>query len=347
MRNHERYACKKDAKGAYDPQVGAAAAANTALAERAQSFSEDYYTKYITPMLEQMTGASKDTQDNQNKLFADNLADMQTARERYQKFGIPAEEKYFKMANDYSSKEEEQRQAGLAIGDQRTAQASQQGQMNRQLASIGIDPTSPAAISAMGDMAVMGAANQAGAATRARQAAKSLGMQITSDAANFGRGGQSAVLGFGQAASGNTNAAFGTASGALAGANSGAGVAQTAQQIGLKGYGANLDAYTSLNKASMDAQAQSQAGLGNFLGTIGAAAMPAAGLFSDRRLKTDIMQVGTLGEFDIPIYNFRYLWQEPGVLQQGVMAQDVLPHIPEAVILDVAGFYRVDYSKLR
>jgi hypothetical protein len=173
-------------------------------------------------------------------------------------------------------------------------------------------------------------------------------MQLKSDAANFGRGGQSAVLGYGGAASGATNAAFGAAQGGLAGANSGAAVNQAGYGLGLKGYGANLDAYTSLNKASMEASAQSQAGLGNFLGTIGAAAMPAGGLFgSDRRLKTDIVQVGTLGEFDLPIYNFRYIWQKPGTLQQGVMAQDVLKHIPEAVVIDAAGFYAVDYGMLR
>ena len=38
----DRTQCKKNAKGQYDPQVGAAAAANTALAERAQSWTEDF-----------------------------------------------------------------------------------------------------------------------------------------------------------------------------------------------------------------------------------------------------------------------------------------------------------------
>jgi hypothetical protein len=330
---------KKDAKGAYDPQVGEAAAANSALAERSVQFSEDYFNKYIAPAIEQMTAASADTQRNQNELYADNKADMQTQRDRYKKFGIPAEDAYYKAVQDYNEPEKAEQMARAAGGDQAAAQANQKQQVARQMAGLGIDPSSPAAISAMGDMAIMGAAASAGAVTRAREAAKMIGMQLKSDAANFGRGGQSAVLGYG---------GVGLQQGGLAGANSGAAVNQAGYGLGLKGYGANLDAYTSLNKASMEASAQSQAGLGNFLGTIGAAAMPAGGLFgSDRRLKTDIVQVGTLGEFDLPIYNFRYIWQKPGTLQQGVMAQDVLKHIPEAVVIDAAGFYAVDYGMLR
>ena len=64
---------------------------------------------------------------------------------------------------------------------------------------------------------------------------------------------------------------------------------------------------------------------------------------SDRRLKTDIVQVGIL-RAGIPLYRFRYLLNE--VVYVGVMAQDVLPIVPEAVTTDAAGFMRVDYGRL-
>ena len=64
---------------------------------------------------------------------------------------------------------------------------------------------------------------------------------------------------------------------------------------------------------------------------------------SDRRLKADIVQVGML-RAGIPLYRFRYLWSK--AVYVGVMAQDVLPIVPEAVTTDAAGFMRVDYRRL-
>jgi len=64
---------------------------------------------------------------------------------------------------------------------------------------------------------------------------------------------------------------------------------------------------------------------------------------SDRRLKTDIVQVGML-RVGIPLYRFRYLGH--GETHVGVMAQDVLRVVPEAVVTDASGFMRVDYQRL-
>lgn len=64
---------------------------------------------------------------------------------------------------------------------------------------------------------------------------------------------------------------------------------------------------------------------------------------SDRRLKRDVMQVGALPS-GIPLYEFNYIWGGPRYI--GVMAQDVLKVMPEAVSVDEYGFYRVDYSMI-
>jgi hypothetical protein len=68
-----------------------------------------------------------------------------------------------------------------------------------------------------------------------------------------------------------------------------------------------------------------------------------SGVDSDRRLKTDIVRVGQL-RAGIPLYRFRYIGRDE--VHVGVMAQDVLPVVPEAVITDASGFMRVDYRRL-
>lgn len=64
---------------------------------------------------------------------------------------------------------------------------------------------------------------------------------------------------------------------------------------------------------------------------------------SDRRLKTDISQTGVASN-GLPLYRFRYL--DGTQYYEGVMAQDVLEYMPEAVLVGADGYYRVDYEPL-
>ncbi len=65
-------------------------------------------------------------------------------------------------------------------------------------------------------------------------------------------------------------------------------------------------------------------------------------VISDTRLKTDVTRVGT-ADNGLPLYHFRYLGQSQ--VWEGVMAQDVLTHTPQAVS-ELGGYYMVDYGKL-
>jgi hypothetical protein len=65
---------------------------------------------------------------------------------------------------------------------------------------------------------------------------------------------------------------------------------------------------------------------------------------SDRRLKTAVTRIGKLPS-GIPVYTFKYIGTEDEHV--GVMADEVLPVIPEAVMKDEDGFYMVDYGMLR
>lgn len=64
---------------------------------------------------------------------------------------------------------------------------------------------------------------------------------------------------------------------------------------------------------------------------------------SDMRVKRDVARVGT-AENGLPIYNFKYLWSNK--TYQGVMAQDVLAHTPEAVVHGPLGLLSVKYDVL-
>jgi len=64
---------------------------------------------------------------------------------------------------------------------------------------------------------------------------------------------------------------------------------------------------------------------------------------SDRRLKSNISRIGST-VFGLPLYRFSYLGSDE--MFTGVMAQDVLGVMPEAVSRDATGFYRVNYGML-
>jgi hypothetical protein len=65
---------------------------------------------------------------------------------------------------------------------------------------------------------------------------------------------------------------------------------------------------------------------------------------SDIRLKADIEPMGERN--GLAWYSYRYVWDEPGTIHEGVMAQEVIETHPDAVITHPLGFLMVDYSKL-
>ena len=90
--------------------------------------------------------------------------------------------------------------------------------------------------------------------------------------------------------------------------------------------------------ASRNANFGALAGLG---GSLGAAALPL--MFpSDRRLKRDIIRIGTWA-LGLPLYLFRYLWSDD--VQIGVMADEVL-HVKPSAVYEVDGYLAVDYGAL-
>lgn len=137
------------------------------------------------------------------------------------------------------------------------------------------------------------------------------------------------------------------------------GYAQQATTGGADILGATQAGYQSALGASnaQNAAAQQQgsglgglagAGLGYFLGgpmggMLGSGVGGAlGGLFSDRRLKTNIKRVG-VAENGLAIYSYNYIWGGPAVL--GHMADEVEKVAPGAVG-DVGGLKTVDYARI-
>lgn len=90
-------------------------------------------------------------------------------------------------------------------------------------------------------------------------------------------------------------------------------------------------------RAQMQNRGAMLGGLFGLAGSLGGAAIA-----SDRRLKTDIRQVGMLDN-GLPVYSYRY--KDGGPMQIGLMAQDVFHVVPEAVHIGDDGMMAVDYGK--
>lgn len=101
--------------------------------------------------------------------------------------------------------------------------------------------------------------------------------------------------------------------------------------------------YTGLvNQKYQADMAAHQSKMGGIFGMLGA--IPAFGGWSDRRLKTDIVQIAShLRGWGV--YAFRYLWDAPGIQRIGYMADEVEGIAPHAVSYH-GGFAMVDYGVL-
>lgn len=110
------------------------------------------------------------------------------------------------------------------------------------------------------------------------------------------------------------------------------------------------DNYNAANDQYKTQVAQNNAAMGGMFGlggTLGAAAMkyaaPAAPImmFSDRRLKSDVVCIGALPN-GLPLYEYEIF----GERHRGVMADEVEKIIPEAIVQHPSGYQMVRYDML-
>lgn len=146
-------------------------------------------------------------------------------------------------------------------------------------------------------------------------------------AANMGAAGQNYATGAGNAFGNIGNAAAQGAYGRADAFNAGAQGVSNAVSGGLGMYGS----YRGWGGAPSST-------------AVPGARPPMHGGPSDIRLKADIEPAGERNGHNW--YRFRYVWDEPGTVHEGVMAQEVLETRPDAVITHPLGFLMVNYEAL-
>lgn len=222
--------------------------------------------------------------------------------------------------------------AGLAF--QQTNAASE-----RAMRSMGVNPNSGRFNRAQRGNALALAATRAGAMNNTRTQAEALGYARRLDASGLGRGMPGASAGAYGVATGAGSSALGSqlASGnQMLGAMQGAaGTMMAGQNARLGGLGSILGSQSNLYATGMNNSAQMMSA---GLGMLGGFAMG-----SDRRMKENIVKVGTKGP--INIYRFNYKGDDK--VYEGVMSDEIRKLVPDAVTVDeLSGFDRVDYSMI-
>lgn len=151
----------------------------------------------------------------------------------------------------------------------------------------------------------------------------SLGMTATGQGAQYGGLGLNTV---------NTG---------LQGMNSGFGQGANVAGSNAQGYGNIWGQQNDAYQASQNASNAASAGLGQAVGTLGTM----WAISSDRRLKKDIVAVGTDERTGLTLYQFRYI-DGGDTVYQGVMADEVAVRYPDAVVQMPDGYLAVNYAVL-
>lgn len=235
-----------------------------------------------------------------------------------------------------------------AIADSRQGTTQQMNQLIRQGARYG---WSPAKLASLGtSAAVAGAQSQVASSNAARTQAGDKFYGKLGDVYNTYAGLGSSAPTFYQAGTTAGNSAAGTqqqnAAGYLNGLNAGTNTIQQGLGMQLSGLGNVLSSQTSyangLNSVYSSQAANYQSPFSQIMGGAGAVAGLATA-FSDRRLKENIVLVGRDESDRFNLYEFNYIGSQDRKFV-GVMADEVEPLVPDAVVYDDLGFASVDYA---
>ena len=192
-----------------DPNVGKAAMKQAELGEDWLKFAQEQFGVANERQKEQDKIANEVTQQ---QLDASKQAQgWATAdRNRYENTFIPLQNEFIDQANNWDSPERQQQMASEAKADVLTNASQQRGATQRQMAGMGVNPTSGryAGVDRAGENATALAA--AGAQNNARNTVRNQAMSLKGDAINLGSGlGVNPATSLGLSSS-TGSAAFGT-----------------------------------------------------------------------------------------------------------------------------------------
>ena len=285
-------------------------------------FSQQQYQD-MKPIVQQIAGQQMAAQDQQMQQAADYY---QYQQETFR----PLEQGLVADAQNFDTEAYRQSQAGEASAAAARAFSTARDSSARYQAARGVNPSSGAARGGGLQTQLQEAALRAQGMTGARNQAQQLGYARKLDAAGLGRG-----------LAGASTAAYGGAVGAGSQASNVAQSAGQNYQAGLSGAG-----QTYGNMANTQANVFST-GLNATGEMMGALVGAGATIYSsDMRIKENVSEIGKDAYTGLNLYHFSYINDPDSTMYEGVMAQEVLNFMPEAVALTEDGFYVVDYNML-
>jgi len=285
-------------------------------------FSQQQYQD-MKPIVQQIAGQQMAAQDQQMQQAADYY---QYQQETFR----PLEQGLVADAQNFDTEAYRQSQASEASAAAARAFSTARDSNARYQAARGVNPSSGAARGGGLQTQLQEAAMRAQGMTGARNQAQQLGYARKLDAAGLGRG-----------LAGASTAAYGGAVGAGSQASNVAQSAGQNYQAGLSGAG-----QTYGNMANTQANVFST-GLNATGEMMGALVGAGATIYSsDMRIKENVSEIGKDAYTGLNLYHFSYINDPDSTMYEGVMAQEVLNFMPEAVVLTEDGFYAVDYNML-
>lgn len=323
------------------------------------------------PLMQQAATADK-LADKAIELQDYQQAQMAKNDQRYWDVQVPMEDQLIQLVDERASQKYKDQQTGLAAAGVQQGFSSARAQTMRDAARMGLDPSSGAFGTGMARLATDQALGMASAKN---------GTRIALDNADMANkfqlyGGMKGMAGLGQTSASLATGAINAGTSAVnagtnattagmrsaGGGGSGAGgsfrdVFSGANSIlsgysGMAGMAGSMGSNaTNMWNAQANAYNNSHGGdsLGGVLGGIGGLAAGAAKLaplmMSDRRLKQDIVAVGTDEATGLTLYEFAYR-ESPGKRWRGVMADEVAKVMPEAVVRMPDGYDAVNYGLL-
>lgn len=229
------------------------------------------------------------------------------------------------------------------VADVSTALDNQRQQTNRSMTRMSVNPNSGRFAAMQGVMDLGAATAKAGAANTGRTQAVDKTYARMGDTLNTYSGMASSAPTFYQAGTNSGNSAvtnqMAPGGAMMAGMNAGASTTMNGRQIAMTGLTGVLNAQGNYAKSVADMDS-GLGGVGSVLG--GAASLYTA--FSDRRLKENIVLVGKDEATGLNLYEFNYTGNPTRF--RGVMADEVEPRFPDAVVYDDMGFASVNYQML-
>ena len=262
--------CSSDIPDTSPAQI-AAAQANERVGMRQldiQQQMNEYYKQRQT----ELDAFTKDAVARQLAMSEETQAQGRDIFEYQKEVFRPVEQSLVAQAMRESTPEYYERFAQQAMAQQATANANAQGQMERTLAGMGVNPNSGAYAANMRGLQLSNAANMGAAGNEARDRAEALSWARRAEAAGLGKG----LVGAGNASYGLATGAVNSATGAMnqASQTAGATMGTPAQygQLGVTALGNASQAYNDIYRAQVSAAAQSGSDMAGLFGAAGTAA---------------------------------------------------------------------------